>query len=370
METAWIDGKPASPEDALRAAGELLDAGRLPLVTGLRTDVAGLRAAFSLARQVGAVIDHSESASLYPFIAAARDGGAFLASPAEMRRRADRVLIVGDAVGECDVALLKMLAATAPDLGVRTRGAGRRLMTLGRRAISLPGSAEVTHLDCASDAITDVVGMVRAKLAGRRAGEGALGDAAVSTIATFLSEAGFAAVVFAPAEFGELGTEQIFGLVRDLNETTRASTLPVLGHADAMGAALLATWTSGFPLRVSYGRGPAEHDATLHASDRQLSGDGEADVVVFVDALAGAASQVPAFAMPAILISADPAAPNAARVVFKVAAAGRDHDGVLYDARFGSFVAKPAETTSELPTAAAILDALADQRAGRGAEAA
>ena len=29
LETAWIDGKPASPEDALRAAGELLDAGRL-----------------------------------------------------------------------------------------------------------------------------------------------------------------------------------------------------------------------------------------------------------------------------------------------------------------------------------------------------
>ena len=360
MDIAWIDGQPATRDESLRAAGELLLRARQPLITGLRTDVSGLRAAFSFARHCGGIIDHGQSASLYALVSAVRDGGAFLAAPAEMRRRADRVLIVGDMPGRIGSDILGMLSEVQPDLGVGTRGTDRRFMALSRQTLNMPGGTEVSHLDCASEAIVDVLGMVRAKLAGRRIGEGALGEQAVGTIGSFLSEAAFACVVFAPEEFGDLGTQQIFGLVSDLNETIRASTLPVLTYPDAMGAALQATWTSGFPLRVSYGRGLAEHDPALLSSERQLSAEGEADLVVHIDSLPASGSPRTAFSKPAIVITAAEDGLASANVVFKVAAAARDHDGVLYDAQFGSFVAVAATTGSELPTAADILAALAE----------
>ncbi|NDW05242.1 hypothetical protein [Jiella pacifica] len=370
MDTAWIDGQPATPEAALRAAADLLDSSRQPFVGGLRTDVIGLRSALSLARRIGAIVDHAGSAAVYPFIVPARESGAFLAAPAEMRRRADRVLILGNAAARTGADVIRMLTDAEPDLGAATRAGKRRFMTLGSKNATWPGAQETAHVDCASEEIVDVLGMVRATLAGRRTGEGALGEETVATIASFVAEASFCCVVFSPAEFGELGTEQIFGLVADLNETTRASTLPVFAEADAMGAALQATWTAGFPLRLSFGRGAAEHDAALNASERQLSGAGEADLAVLVEALAGASPATLEAAIPAILLTADPASAGSAKVAFHVATAGRDQDGVLYDPRFGGFIAKTAQTKSELPSVAAILDALAEQIGERARDAA
>ncbi|MCE7028166.1 hypothetical protein [Jiella avicenniae] len=370
VDTAWIDGRPATLEDALQAAAGLLDGSRLPFVGGLRTDVAGLRSALSLARRIGAVVDHRLSAAIYPFIVAARENGAFLAAPAEMRRRADRVVVMGDEAAEIGADVIRMLTDASPDLGIGTRGSERLFMTLGSKNAASPGSTASRHVDCASSEIVDVLGMVRAGMAGRRSGEGALGEETVATITSFLTDAGFCCIVFSPAEFGELGTEQIFGLVADLNETTRASTLPVLAAADAMGAALQATWTAGFPLRFAFGRGAGEHDAALNAGERQLSGAGEADLAILIDALDGAAPAEAKAAIPTIAITADPASAGAARIAFHVATAGRDYDGVLYEPRFGSFVAKAAQRNSELPSAAAILDALTEQLGERARDAA
>ncbi|MBO0663381.1 hypothetical protein LQ948_12115 [Jiella sp. MQZ9-1] len=371
MDRAWIDGQPATSDEALDAAAKLLADAVQPFVGGLRTDVAGLRAAFALAKDLGAIVDHADSATIEPFLSALRDGGAFLAAPAEMRRRADRVLVLGDEPATIGADLLTSLSTSEPDLGVRTRGSGRQIMVLGTVAGPVEGHDGVTRIDCASDDLVDVVGMVRARLAGRPIGEGPLGGTTIATIAEFVAAAGFGCIVFSPAEVGALGSEQVFGLAADLNAETRCSTLPLLGSDNAMGAALLSTWTAGFPLRLSFGRREAEHDAALYASDRQLSGAGEADCAVIVDALAdGAAAAAPAVALPAIVLAADPAAAKAAQIGFAVASAGRDHDSILYDSRFGSFVGQTAQESSELPTAAAILTALAERLGGRVADAA
>ncbi|MBO0902650.1 hypothetical protein [Jiella sonneratiae] len=370
MDRAWIDGRPAAEADALAAAAELLERSRQPFVGGLRTDVSGIRAALGLARRIGAIVDHGESDAIYPLLTALRDGGAFLGAPAEMKRRADRVLVLGDEVAKVAPDLLAMLTETEPDLGVRTRGDAREFRSLCRAPLDSAGRGRAEHVDCAPEDIVDVVGLVRAKLSGRRAGEGAVGGDAVAGLAEFLKGAGFAAVVFAPAELGALGTEQVFGLVSDLNETTRASTLPVSASTNAMGAALQGAWTSGFPLRVGFGRGAAEHDAALFSARRQLSGDGEADLALIVDALAEPGAGGPPCALPQIAVTSEPGAVEGARVTFAVGAAGCDHDAVFYDARFGSFVGRPADAKSELPTAAAILDALADRLGGRVADAA
>jgi len=94
LQNAWIDGKPASTQEAVSAAAELIGRSRLPLVTGLSTDIAGIKAAVALAQIAGGAIDHAASKGIYPLISAMRDSGMMLAAPSEIRRRADRVLVV------------------------------------------------------------------------------------------------------------------------------------------------------------------------------------------------------------------------------------------------------------------------------------
>ena len=60
LQNAWIDGKPASTQEAVSAAAELIGRSRLPLVTGLSTDIAGIKAAVALAQIAGGAIDHAE----------------------------------------------------------------------------------------------------------------------------------------------------------------------------------------------------------------------------------------------------------------------------------------------------------------------
>ena len=58
-------GKPASLEEAIRAAADLIREARL-LFGGLATDVDGMRAAMALADRAGGVVDHALSGARSP----------------------------------------------------------------------------------------------------------------------------------------------------------------------------------------------------------------------------------------------------------------------------------------------------------------
>jgi hypothetical protein len=58
MEHAWITGEPAALDVAIAEPAKLLASSRYPLIAGLRRDVAGARAAISLANCTGGIIDH------------------------------------------------------------------------------------------------------------------------------------------------------------------------------------------------------------------------------------------------------------------------------------------------------------------------
>ncbi|MCQ0990111.1 molybdopterin-binding domain-containing protein [Jiella marina] len=362
MDIAWIDGKPATREDALQAAAGLIGKSRQPLIAGLRTDVAGLRTAFDLARRCGGVVDHCDSDAVYPLVTALRDSGAFLGAPAEMRRRADKILIVGDRALETGGDLVRWVVEGEPDLGVRTRASKRGIMAIGSNGAASLEGADVTRIACEADDLIDLLGLLRAQLAGHRLGKGPVAEEELGRIAEFLKHAGFGCVIFAPEELGELGTEQLLGLVSDLNAETRFSTVPILAVPDAFGAALYATWSSGYPLRVNLGTEVVQHDPALYAASRQLVG-GETDLTIWIDALEGEGN-APASSATSIVLSCEPpSSGDAPAVAFAVAKPGRDHDGVLYEPRFGSFVPVSASSggegaASDLPTVATLLEDL------------
>ena len=70
-----VAGKPASLDEAVARAAELLRASALPLFAGLGTDVAGMRAVLALAERTGGIVDHAGSRGLLANVRAMQDGG-------------------------------------------------------------------------------------------------------------------------------------------------------------------------------------------------------------------------------------------------------------------------------------------------------
>ena len=372
MSTAWIDGEAVSTGRAVQAAAEWLGGARLPLITGLQTDMAGITAAIRLAIEVGGVIDHAQSAEIYPMIEALRDAGMMLGAPSEVRRRADRVLIVGADTFAASPDLPAWLFLGGPDLGNATQGETRQAIWLGasKDLSDLPEAVTVEAVPCDEADLVDAIAMLRAAVAGHRFAEGPLPATGVVALADLLKGARFGCAIFAPAALGAIGVEMLAGLVADLNAKTRFTSLPVLGAGQAYAAAQASTWMAGTPLRTGFARGTAEHDPELFEAGR-LATSGEADGAVFVSALRDVPVAEPDWsgAVPIIAVTAhSPAWKNPPKIGFRVAEAGADHDGILFDERFGSYVPVDAgndRKTGELPTAAHILDAIAEALSGQ-----
>jgi formylmethanofuran dehydrogenase subunit B len=358
---AWINGTEVSEGEAVAEAARLIGASRLPLVTGLGTDVAGVKAALALARRAGGVIDHAASDILYRNVEVLRSAGMFVAAPAEMRRRADRFLVVGAEVATLSPDLLAFVFGGEGMPGGEGGSSGRKLVWLGGpKDKALPTTQIATEtIACDGPDLPQAVGIIRAALAGRRFGAGPIDVATAARVAALLAEARFACIVWSAASLDALGVEMLSGLAADLNLTTRASSLPLGGAGQAFGAAQIATAVSGFPLRSRFADGVALHDPWAY-DGRRLIASGECDLVVHVDALAGGSAPVDAGGLPVIAIAcAGTAFARTPAVAFEVGLAGRDHAGALYDDIAATFVPVDAAVGGPAGSAAAILSAIA-----------
>ena len=106
---AWVEGLPASLDEAAEAAARLLSQSVQPLIAGLGADIDGARAALALAERVGGVIEHMHSGALMRDLDCLRETGVMLTTPGEARVRADVLLLVGDALWETWPALNERL---------------------------------------------------------------------------------------------------------------------------------------------------------------------------------------------------------------------------------------------------------------------
>ena len=318
---AWIDGAPATFEAAVAEAAHLLDISTAPIFAHLGADVDGAREAVLLAERVGGVLDHAASAALIADLDPIRESGAMLTTPLEAAIRADVVLLVG----RCD------------DLDWLSRPARPHAEDVPRTVLRL-GAAEE-----GADLLADLA-TLRAQIKGRRLG-------AASPLAAALSQAKFGVALWNAAKLEPLAIEAIHGLVRDLNETTRFSTLSAPAPDHGLGVQQVCGWMTGFPLRTGFVRGAPEHHPWRYDA-RRLVAAGETDCLIWVSAFEGGA---PAPADTAIALTSDAAA---ARVRFAVSRPGVDSDAVLYDPDVGTFVVRHAAAASTAPTVAAILRAI------------
>jgi formylmethanofuran dehydrogenase subunit B len=359
-----IDGAPASLDDAAAAAARLLARSNQPLIAGLGADIEGARAAIALAERVGGVIEHMHSAALLRDLDSMRESGVMLTTPGEARVRADVVLLVGDGLTEAWPALNeRLLRPPARPEGVDVK---RRIIWLapaiGARIPAFEGDIEILGAERSATLAVNLAALrARVKnrrIADRRAARYGLPLSTIDAVTATLKGARFGVAVWTAESLGALEIEMLNGLVRDLNETTRFSTLPLAAPDNGAGVLAACGWATGFPMRTGFVLGVPIHDPWRFDAERLVASE-ETDCVLWISAFGAAPPAWPSGAN--VIALCGPAAEFAKepKVRITVARPGVDHDAVMHSSDIGTLVAVTASARSAAPSVAEALERIA-----------
>jgi formylmethanofuran dehydrogenase subunit B len=343
---AWIDGEPATFDLAVSQAARLIGASVAAVFAHLGSDAAGAREAVLLAEQVGGALDHALSAAMLANLDAMRETGVMLTTPLEAAVRADVVWLIGDSVFEAWPELESRILARARRSPAEN--ATRRVVWTRTTTAAAPLDATTCTI---GEGVERLAHLASLRARANRRVVGANDD--IDAIAAILRDAKFGVAIWSAAELEPLAIEAINGLVRDLNEASRFTTLPLVSADNGAGVEAVCAWMTGFPPRTGFARGGPQHDPWRYNSRRLISA-GETDCVIWVSSFEGGAAP----GAPVHVALCEPAVAAAARVRINVARPGVDHDAVLYDARIGALVAQTAARPQAKPTVAATLAAI------------
>ena len=147
----------------------------------------------------------------------------------------------------------------------------------------------------------------------------------------------------------------LHGLVRDLNDTTRFSTLPLAAADNAVGVLAACGWMTGLPVRTGFGSGAPIHDPWRFDAERLIA-SGETDCVLWISAF-GAVP--PVWRNTVNVIALCERTTQFARepnVRITIGRPGVDHDAVLHSSEVGTLVAVTASARSTTPSVAQALE--------------
>jgi len=356
-----IDGKPAALDDALAAATRLLKRSRQPLFGGLATDVNGMRAALALAERCGAILDHRHGEALNHGVQVLQSRGQTTTTLAEVRNRADLVVLVGANINDDFPRFAEICLAPAETLHPAGT-AGRQVWHLGPRA-ERPRQAglRLEQIACPQAELLDTLNALRASLRGRAQGLTGQRAKAITALAAAVKQAAYTVFVWAPGQLDACAAELLIGsigeLCGELNRSQRAAGLALGGNDGAQTALAATAWTTGYPLRLSYA-GPTIDFDPLRYQTRRLLAEQAVDALLWINCFSPAPP--PDNDLPCVVIgTAGSELRRPGSVFLPAGTPGVDHAGQLM--RTDAVVALPLKQLrdSDAASAAGLLRELA-----------
>jgi formylmethanofuran dehydrogenase subunit B len=333
-----IKGQPTDLPTALAAAAKLLAGSQLPLFAGLGTDIHGMRGLMNLADHCGAVLDHMNATAKFRNILTVQGHGWITTTFAEVRNRADLIVVIGSDVVSRFPRFYERLvwpeeALFVPDL------AQRKIVSVGTAqtaAAQSPQGVAPHHIPCNSSDLPDVLAALRARFNGQHltATEVAgISIADLDALAQQIHQAQYAVLVWLAPDLdfpqAELTTQMIAGLLDDINQKTRAAGLPLGGNDGDFSADAVLLWQSGFPFRTSLASGKPDYDPHLYSTDGLLA-RGEVDALLWVSSLDSRDARPKTTLPTVVLASAGMPVDDEVAVWIPVATPGVDCEGHLF----------------------------------------
>lgn len=357
--SALLAGQPATLQQAVDAAARILDNAAQPLIGGLATDVAGMRAAVELADRCGGVLDHANSGAKFRNLQAFQDRGAITTTLSEARNRADLFVVVGSDIGRRFPRYFERAAAPQETLFGLKNEDRRSVFIGGTPAPGAPGPVE--SIPCSTADLPDVLSALSALVAGatlQSASAGAVPMDALRALARRMAAARYGVLVWAAADLdlphAELAVLALNRMLVTLNRTTRFSAMPLAGTEADLTADAVLLWQVGFPYRTGFASGHAEYDPVLYDA-RRLVARREIDAVLWVSTLSDL--EPPASAGAPLVLLAGPGSAHAKRadVYIPVGTPALDHGSHLVRTDKVVTLRIAAARPSGPPAAAAVL---------------
>jgi formylmethanofuran dehydrogenase subunit B len=303
-------------------AARLLRAARAPLIMGFeRATVVAQRFAVEIADRLGAYLDPTDDRGASRSHAAVQNVGAVTATLGEVANRSDLVIY-----WECDPA------TTHPRHMERFASREQQRTLVVDHWPSPSASLADDYMLIPTHSGPECLATLRALVRGIAVDADTVEHQTGNSLEVWQRLAERLKAAKYPAIFSNGASSQaITELVRDLHRHTRAVALPLGGAPNAVGAAQVLTWQTGFPAAVSFARGYPDYLPDEATAARLLAcGEVDAALIVAADPLPhlplGAASHLRA--IPTIVLDArDTPTRQAATVAIPVAPFGIAEEG-------------------------------------------
>ena len=302
-----VAGKASTLQHALSTAAQILRRANAPLIAGLGTDVAGARAALELADRIGAVVDHMNMPAKLRNLVTLQNGGWITTTLAEVKNRADFVLVIGSGVVTRFPRFLQRVVWPKGSMFVGN-AYKRKVFFLGEfSSLNSDVPNHVKRLYCRHDALPRIVPALRALINGQRLDDNRLAARDVNIlqeIVAAMAQATYGVIAWAAPDFdfpsGELTIQTLAELIKDLNKTIRFAGLPLGGSDGDFSSNGVQTWQTGFPLRTRYGKKGLDYDPYRYGAAELLAA-GEVDALLWISSF-NAARLPPTAALPRIVL--------------------------------------------------------------------
>ncbi len=342
-----IKGRKASLESAIEEAAKLLKRSRQPLLTGLGTDVSGMRAILQLAEKTGAIVDHMHGDGLSKNAMVLQDLGWIMTTMSEIRNRADLVIFAGTDAGNYPGFYSRVIDNRSTLF--KTDLKNRELIYIGDKPDSKlarrPGGRKPAVMHCKPEHIGEIISVVHTMIVGDRIDADVIHGVKLQTLidlAEKMKQAKYGVIVWAPGELNfphaELTIQNFCEVIKYLTRTTRFAGFSLGGNDGGTTAVNVCAWQSGYPLRVSFAKGFPEYDPHIYTTANVLK-NRRVDAMLWLSGISPGAVPPKADIPSVVLASTSVKIGYRPDVFIPIGTPGLDHKGHLF--RTDSVVALP-----------------------------
>ncbi|MFW5427263.1 MAG: formylmethanofuran dehydrogenase subunit B [Methylophagaceae bacterium] len=286
-----IKGKEASLSEAVTQIVNLLRNSKQTVIGGMATDLNGARSAMALADKSRATVDNMDSEAGFRNTLVLQDTGWMLTTLTEVRNRVDLLLVVGSDI-EAEYPRFFERMVWNKESMFDQEIESRQVVYLGKApsgdASTSPKGKKAQVLACDDADLPEVVSVLRALVKGKGIQAETVGGIAVSDLAVLaeqLKQAKYSVVTWAAGDLdfdhAEATVQTVCEMVKELNEDTRSSGLPLGGKDGGITVNQVSAWQSGFPMRTNFNQGYPDYDPYLCDTNRMLA-EGEVDTLVWI----------------------------------------------------------------------------------------
>ncbi len=295
--SCMIKGKPATVEEGIEHASQVLANSRYPLIYGLSdTTSESQRVAVSIADWIGGIVDTTTSVCHGPSGMAFQGVGEVTCSLGEVRNRGDLIMFWGSNPAESHPRHFTKYSLMPKGMFVPN---GRKDRTCVVVDVRKTKSANAADIFIPIKPRRDFEGLwtLRALAKGIELDPAqTLEDTGVELsvwqdLMDRMKAAKFGVIFFGMGLTMTRGkhanSEALLALTRDMNDHTRFVCKPNRGHGNVTGADNVVAWRTGYPFGVNLARGyPRFNPGEYTASDVLARGEADAAMIIASDPMA------------------------------------------------------------------------------------